>query len=129
MSIGIANIEITRIEGNTDLDNFKPHTFDSMVEANSYIKDIASSAPEHGGYDKVDFKVTFEDEETYTGRYDLKRDHTTTGDLGDHMRSFVRFYTGRSCPAHMTPEQYEEFIAQCDVDTNHWIDFLCTYDF
>lgn len=124
MSINIASVTITRAEGTINLDSFE-----SMIEANSYLQDMALTAPANGGYHKVDFKVTFEDEETYTGRYDLKQEDMTKGDIADHMRSFVRFNTGQSCPAHMTPEQYEEFISQCKIDTDGWIKFLCIYNF
>ncbi len=127
MSITIATVTITRAEGQIGLDDFNPHTFDSMIEANSYLRDMALTAPNSGGSDKVDFKVTFEDEQSYTGTYDLKQEDMATGDLSAHMRAFVRFNTGRHCPEHLTPEQYQEFTQR--FDTGKWIDFLCTYDF
>ncbi len=84
----------------------------------------ARTAPEpRGGYDKVDFRVTWADGETYEGRYDLQRDgesgEAVRGfDLALHIRQFLAFqaHQGRGgCPGHFAihvePHQWDNAVS------------------
>lgn len=96
--------------------------------ADQMLKLWARTAPEPGqGYDKCDFTVTWEDGETYTGRYDLKRhDQDFPELLAYHIRSFIEFYAGTHKPEWMKPEQYQETIK--GTDHAEYINFLNNYE-
>lgn len=73
----------------------------------------AATAPDSGGYDKCDFIVTYEDGETYQGRFDLKRTHTgVKGLLSSQIWHHVSFIIGQWCPDHMTEEEYQTYVKQ-----------------
>jgi hypothetical protein len=73
----------------------------------------STTAPDSGGYDKCDFIVTYEDGETYHGRFDLKRKHGgVKGLLSSQIWHHVSFIIGQWCPPHMEQEQYQEYIKQ-----------------
>lgn len=78
--------------------------------ATAILQRWARTAPERG-YDKCDFRVTYEDGETYSGRFDLQRRHSTGLELLErHMRDHLQFCSGAWCPAHMGREEYEQFL-------------------
>jgi hypothetical protein len=109
-------ITITRAEGPSALCG-KPRTFegpDCWDASRKWLFSQCHTFPAQGGYDKHDFCVTFADGETYEGRLDCKHASCGENDLNvaSHMRSFLRFYAGLHCPAHMTRERYEAFLAQ-----------------
>lgn len=107
-------IELRRAEGPVH-ECDKPFKCESFFDANVKLKAHSWSAPEGGGYDKVDFTII--DEATglhYEGRYDLKHWKVETPDLKAHVVGFLEFYAGRSCPSHMTQERYEAFLADYD---------------
>lgn len=84
----------------------------TWAEAEQRILDIRSTAPADGGYDKCDFKIEFEDGQTYEGRYDAQ--HTSITDevgLAGHVRSHLEFLSGDRCPAHMTKDEYDRAMA------------------
>lgn len=88
----------------------------SFETADAVLRKWAETAPKGGGYDKVDFKITWEDGETYKGRYDLVREDETKADLARHMKEFCSFHGGLWCPPHMKNEVYEEFIERQEND-------------
>jgi hypothetical protein len=66
--VGVKSVWLNRGEG-PSAEVGKPVTVGSYEEANKILHRWAQSAPkEGGGYDKVDFKVTFTDGEEYEGR-------------------------------------------------------------
>lgn len=90
----------------------KPQTVKTFDEANDVLRSWARTAPKGGGYDKCDFVVTYDNGDTYSGRFDLTEEHRTGSRLlEDHMRSMVRFYSGNGKPAHMTEERYRTYLA------------------
>ncbi len=132
--IRVAKVEILWSENPTFQNRYgalEPKTapsFPTLHAANSFLTGLAKTAPgPRGGYDKTAFRVTWEDGETYEGRYDLHhvqcRQENPNGliDLGDHVRGFLEFYAGLRKPSHMKQEDYEhcigchgsEFQAQC----------------
>ncbi|BAS31228.1 SNF2-related protein [Dehalococcoides mccartyi] len=68
------------------------------------------TAPMHGGYDKCDFKVNWEDGQTYSGRYDLKHPDDETPDLDGHIYHLSAMYAGRFRPAWMNDRQWQDFL-------------------
>ncbi len=106
------SIELTRVEG-TFYEVDRPYVTNSDMpwdEANTWLLKESVTAPEHGGYDKVDFTITFEDGETYSGHYVLKHFSKERPDLIAHVRDFVRFSAGIDCPPHMTEESWREYL-------------------
>jgi hypothetical protein len=109
-------IWIRRAEGRPGRDDMEPHTFKAGAvspweQANAWIHRQARSAPEGGGYDKTDFKITYADGETYEGRFDLEREHAGRHDpLGEHVRTFLQFYAGTYRPPHMAEEKYRAYL-------------------
>lgn len=65
------------------------------------------TAPREGGYHKCDFCVTYEDGETYEGRYDLVH-HTV--ERPSLERNHVDFSAGEWTPPHMTKERHDAYL-------------------
>ncbi len=110
------SITLQRAEGATGRDHFSRRTLTATKErsvwqqADSLLLEWSQTAPKGGGYHKVDFTVTYEDGETYSGRYDLRHWSEEYPSLAKHMRSFVAFHAGEYCPPHMTEEQYQRIM-------------------
>jgi hypothetical protein len=64
-----------------------------------------------GGYNKCDFLVTFEDGETYEGRFDLTHKHMIGVNLlQKQMLNHMRFHALQWTPPHMTRAEHERYI-------------------
>lgn len=124
-------IEIIRAEGPTKLCG-KVQTATSWAEADAILHKNSTTAPNCGGYDKHDFKVTFADGTTYSGRYDLQHWKVERPDLAGHVRSFIRYLAGQP-PAWMTGREDvlasyrkdREANAEQVAEAKHWLE---TYD-
>lgn len=100
--------------------------FTTWAEANRLVK---RAAAEHegeygagGGYYKTSFVVGFADGHTYTGRLDInEKDDDITG----HIRDFAEFSAGLRKPAHMSQEQYDNYVRGGDAQS--WQEFLDRY--
>jgi len=104
------SITLTRAEGPA-AECDRPQTVSSWSDANLVLWHWSETAPSDcQTYDKCDFIITYEDGETYEGRYDLKHHICGYPDLGKHVRDFVTFHAGRHKPAWMSEEQYREFL-------------------
>lgn len=114
-TIKVKSIWIQRGEGPI-AETRKPQTVGSFAEADRILMGWSWTAPATGGYDKCDFKVTWEDGETYEGRYDLKHNKIEYPSLSRHITEFVRFHAGEWHPAHMTGEQYQKLMGQYDKE-------------
>jgi len=126
-----AKIILTRAEGQIGVDSFDPTEAASFREADSILRKWALTAPKELGYDKVDFKVIFEDGEIYEGRYDLKYKDITEASLENHMKEFLRFLAGLSS-SWMSEKQYTQFLEENETrepgERQACLDFLCRYD-
>lgn len=90
----------------------KPVTTDSFAAADAVLRRWSDTAPEKGGYDKVDFTIfDAEIQLEYNGRYDLKHWRVERPNLKDHVVSHLEFMAGVSRPRHMTQQQYDDFLA------------------
>jgi hypothetical protein len=127
--IPVTKVELLWSENQTfqdrygDLEPKTPPSFPTLDAANCFLRELAQTAPgPHGGYDKTAFRVTWEDGETYEGRYDLHHaechQENPNGqiDLGDHMRAFLEFYAGVRKPAHMRHEDYEDCLSRAGLE-------------
>jgi hypothetical protein len=112
---GALQIVITQAEGLSE-DCNKPHTVASFADADALLMVWSEKAPEHGGYYKCDFVVTWPDGNTYSGRYDLKHHRAERPSLAGHMADTVDFYTGKGCPVHMSTARYADFVASVEPE-------------
>jgi hypothetical protein len=110
--IKVKSITITRAEGPFHLCG-KTMTFSGFREARRWLWSQSSTFPKIGGYDKHDFVVTWEDNETYSGRLDCKHHTCKNNDLDvhRHVLESARFYAGHK-PFHMDQELYDEFMRE-----------------
>jgi hypothetical protein len=69
------------------------------------------------GYDKCDFRVKFEDGETYKGRYDLHQDEDA--DIRQHMIDFLAYASDpeRSMASDGTMEYAKQFLDLHELST------------
>lgn len=110
-------ITLDRWEGPTDLCGKREvESPDVWAKADRILFEWRMTAPGPGkGYNKVGFVVRYEDGETYSGRYDLKKHETP--DLAGHIRAFCRFAS--SDRAEWVPlegrQQFAAFLERYEV--------------
>jgi hypothetical protein len=89
---------------------------DAVTQAQKQLRQWGETAPEKGGYDKCDFVITFEDGETYTGRYDLVR--SGLNDAGEtileQVRRFLGFIAGTYRPAWVDDKTWAQIRQRYD---------------
>lgn len=127
MKYKATKIELHRAEGpHHDIGRKAASTF---AEAQKIISKWAYTASKTGGYDKVDFKVTFADGEKYDGRLDIKHpDVADDNDLARHIHEHLMIYSGQLQPPHMSDERYARFLANLDPkDREECATFLKTH--
>jgi len=111
--IPVKSIWLDRAEGpNWDLGE---RTVASFEAADQVLRKWAETAPKGGGYNKVDFKVTWKDGETYEGRYDLVREDMLKASLSTHIREFCSFHGGLWCPSHLKRAEYDKYIERQEI--------------
>ena len=85
--------------------------------------------PETGCYSKCDFVVTFEDGDTYTGRYDLQSNGLASGlTIGQQMKNFVGLIAGTFRPAWCSDEDWERICERHKDDKAEALEWLETYE-
>lgn len=73
----------------------------------------AETAPKRKyGVHKCDFKIYFEDGQTYSGRYDLRHISIERPDLAAHVRGNLEFDTGKHKPHWMEEDEYAAYIKE-----------------
>ena len=130
--VGIRSVWLERAEG--PIAECGEVTVNTIAEAQKVLRRWSHSAPEEGGgYDKCDFKVTFEDGETYTGRYDLQNTGLNDGGetLAGQMRSFIGFIAGNRRPAWCSDKDWADIRRdkESDGSAKDAREFLEKYDF
>lgn len=110
-------ITLTRAEGPL-VDCGKPHVCSSFKEAKAILDRWSYTAPEHGGYDKCDFRIELDGEPVYDGRYDLKHWRVESPNLLAHVASYLEYISEENPtePSHkaflrnmrITPEYQQE---------------------
>jgi len=136
----VVSIYLYRAEGPTKvLERLgRQRTVASYEEADRVLKTWSATAPKPGeGYDKIDFKVTWEDGQTYEGRYDLTQEDSLHARsrlnlIGSHIQQQLLFYSGLSRPRHLSPEDYERYLSQLRRSSGEtpesYIQFLQTHE-
>lgn len=132
MKIPVKTIEIVRIEGPIELCD-KKYLASSYGEANVILRTMSDTAPSRGGYDKCDFKVIFEDGETYEGRYDLKhwsceQDEGPSINLKERVGGYCRFMAGLIHPSWMKDDEWESHLNHIQGFKDDYAQFLEKYD-
>ena len=125
----VSKIEITRAEGLSRLCG-KTKVLASWDEARSFLFSQSDTFPEGGGYDKHDFKVTFEDGETYEGRLDCKHSSCSNPDLDvfQHILDYCIWYAGREKDPHCGVARYQEMMSQTTAEEIvEYSDFIDKY--
>lgn len=120
--IAIDNITITGAEGRH---SGEVVTVNDWPAATVLLLRWSTTAPKSGGYDKHDFIITFQDGETYEGRYDLKHHTVEWPNLKRHVVSFVKFMAGLHQPIYMSAKDYEAYVNRHDPQP--YKDFLLNY--
>ena len=105
--------------------------YTTWSDANALLMRIARAkdegVPGAGGYDKTSFVVCFEDGYVYEGRCDVNIKDEDETNMSLHIRRFVEFHAGLYKPAHMTDEQYQDYLRVSGVDQQESRDFLDHY--
>lgn len=83
------HIWLARAEDEYPVELCREWEFSSFLEAQGQLILNAQTAPKGGTYDKHDFKVSFANGSTYSGRYDVSRGDT--GKLWKHIYDFARW--------------------------------------
>lgn len=111
--VRIMKIELRRGEGPTELckgwETVKLRVGYTLLEsASKTLGDWAYHCYETG-YDKCDFRITFADGDTYSGRADIQKSHWARGgyDLADHILTHLLFTSGRQKPVHMAQDNFD----------------------
>ena len=121
----IKEIKLSRWEGPTN--NCGTFTVATFEQADDQLRSWSWSAPEKGqGYDKCGFTITFENGETYEGRYDLNRG--TIHSLQQHVQNFLLCMSGQKKPRHWTDEQYQTVLNRSPELTERCKKFIAEYD-
>jgi hypothetical protein len=102
------SIVLNRAEGPSDLCN-KPVILNSFDQATQRLRAWSYTAPINGGYDKIDFTITFDNGEVYRGRYDLEN-KAGIMPLDQHCLQYLTFASGRKKPLKFTDDQWETIL-------------------
>jgi len=69
------------------------------------------SAPKNGGYDKTDFIVQWDNNQSYSGRFDMEYGGTEDGEtFWVSLKNRIRFYAGLRRPAHFGDTAWAAFV-------------------
>ncbi|MFO1442846.1 hypothetical protein KDN24_06410 [Bacillus sp. Bva_UNVM-123] len=124
--IEVKEITFLWSESNQVKDNTTVKTFE---EAEQIIFNIAIHK-DTGGYDKTQFKITWEDGHTYTGRIDVLSSHTSGQELKKNIENHCTFFAGERKGYHVTMEDYENTLRAYGItedDKKEYRLFLDTY--
>jgi hypothetical protein len=124
-------IEITRVEGPSNLCGEKK-TFTNWIDSHIWLIRQSSTFPgRNEGYDKHDFKVTFDDGETYKGRLDCKQSTEPDADLDvyRHMLDLCEWYAGLAKNPYCGKAKYDEMMKQPMYanNANEYKEFISKY--
>lgn len=113
---GALSIRLERWEGLVD-ECGQPETVGSFAEADAVLLRWSDTAPEHGGYNKCGFVITWPDGDTHTDRFDLVHHRRERPSLRDHISGQAEFWLGTGCPMHMGEQEYRQAIERATDET------------
>ena len=120
--IKASQIEITRAEGK-NTDDMATYVFPTWAEANDRLKGIAATV-DHKGSDDVDFRVAFEDGQSYNGTIEIKANGEVNESLQDHIRNHLSFHLGMNRPSHLSEEEYQRIVRTYEEATPSVIEYM-----
>lgn len=111
--IKVKSVEIERQEGKIEYCG-KKAILPDFNAVRKWLWSQASTYPEHGGYDKHHFKVTFEDGHEHEGRLDCKHYNCEGNDLDlrEHLNYYFRIYSGNLKPVWFKDSHWEVFCME-----------------
>lgn len=128
--VAVKTVIIERAEGLVEECIKRAFTGNNAFEqANQELLRWSETAPKDGCYNKCDFWVEWEDNQTYKGRYDLTHWTEEIPNLGEHMRDYLEFHAGTHCPDWLQNDRarYEAIVNE-DLDRKqNCAEFLNTY--
>lgn len=97
--VKVKSIKITRAEGKIH-ECGKPVFAIGYDDADKILRKMCANMPDERGYDKCDFVITFDNEDTYSGCYLLKHFGIDSPylKLTDHITSHLRGIAGEANP-------------------------------
>lgn len=129
--VPVKSVFVERAEGL--IEECTAHTYegeDAWTNAEARMRFWARTAPDKGGYDKCDIKVTWQDGDTYTGRFDLCRngeDNEGNFSVREHVLRGLRFASGAWRPAHMDQKTYDMILRRDPARTEETRRMLLAY--
>ena len=127
--VKVRSVYLEPIEGVGEATLFQGPT--AMADAQKQLRKwgFDAPAPETGCYDKTDFVVTFQDGDTYSGRYDLQGDGLAGGKtIAEQMVQFVGFIAGTYRPAWCSDEEWASICERNKDRKAEALEWLETYE-
>jgi len=114
--VPVKSITITRAEGPSDQCGH-PQTVSSFAEASTVLVRNSHAAPKGGGYDKHDFRVEWENGDTYEGRYDLKHYSEDECCIAHHIRNYLKWHieNAPSTPLNSELPSFKTWLKTLDL--------------
>jgi hypothetical protein len=115
----VVKVELDRAEGPCDeCVKVEFAGADAMMKAQTQMIRWSHTAPKDGGYDKCDFTVTFDDGQTYKGRYDLVHSGRNDGGetIAEQVRNYIGFLAGELRPSWMDDSQWLRACQRHEAD-------------
>lgn len=90
---------------------------DLWANAEMLLRAMSHDAPESSSYNKVDFRIEWEDGEVYTGTYDLTSPAPGTAieRLSEHVVRHCMYASGYAKPSHWTQERQQAILKRQDA--------------
>ena len=107
MKAKVKSVWLYRAEGPINM-NDREHTVETLEEAEDILSTWSLTVHKKAS-DKVDFKVTWNNDEAYEGTHYLKHERGET--LSDQMISTLECYGGLKKPSHLSDKNWKLFTA------------------
>lgn len=131
----VKEVHLLRAEGSGDTNN--KYILPSYEAANALLSEWSKTAPSGGGYDKCDFMVVFNDEESteYNGTYGLrhfscKQEEGDSINLSKRIRDFCEFSAGLESarPEWMSDKNWQDSLDRGADSAKEYVYFLEAFD-
>ncbi len=94
-------------EGTGEFDDTTYQTWDDF---NIVLQIIANHHGDDRGYSKTKFQILWADDTTYEGGLDVNTKDDKN--IGKHILEHLQFHTGDYCPAHLTENDYQDYLSE-----------------
>ena len=115
--IKVKEVIIEWAEGSIEKTKQYPKSFPSIAAAEVELRSNAQDAPATGGYDKHGIKIVWEDNNTYTGRWDVKALSCPDNDteISKHIRQFCNYQANNQDNTLIDRKEWQEFLEKYEV--------------